>query len=333
MKKRIYQALWITILLVVILLNFCAKKQTVIWHGQHADVATHEQPKEDFKVNDYIIIAYAPCEYEENTDVLYKFALTVDGKQIGLIYLEEVSKYGYLLCCEYFKKNSACIKDIPRFFISYYDSYVTFTLWRDRPEYRALKYEVITNITGAPYLSYTQSIGQDDSIEIILSSDGTWYPNFFSDTSYVMTIALPVLVAVEGGQRVRLTNDRIWDFILPDSLLDKNISETISLNRNYTGIEVLPYYLVEKKPIPIFSPVPQYPDLAKKEGIEGTAVLKSLIDIDGSIMITKILKSSRCSHLDLAALMCGLKARFEPAMQRGKAVRVWVSRPYKFRLN
>lgn len=333
MKKRIYQALWITILFVVILLNFCAKKQTVIWHGQHADVATHEQPKEDFKVNDYIIIAYAPCEHEENPDVLYKFALTVEGKQIGLIYLEEVSKYGYLLCCEYFKKNSACIKNISRFFISYYDSYVTFTLWRDRPEYKALKYEVITNVVGTPYLSYTQPIGQDDIIKIMLSLDGTWDPQYFYNSDSVMTIALPSLVTVEGSQRVRLTNNKTWDFILSDSLLDKNISETISLNRNVDAIEVVLYPLVEKKPIPIFSPVPQYPDLAKKEGIEGTTVVKMLVDIDGSIMITKILKSSRCSHLDLTALMCAMQSRFEPAMQGDKAVRVWVSRPYKFRLN
>jgi len=141
MKKRIYQSLWITILLVVILLNFCARKQTVIWHGQHADVATHEQPKEDFKVNDFIVVAYAPCEYDEDSDVLYKLALTVEGKQFGLIYLEKLSKYGYLLCYEYFKENSACIKDISQFFVSEYDSYVAFELWRDRPEYKALKYE------------------------------------------------------------------------------------------------------------------------------------------------------------------------------------------------
>lgn len=333
MKRRIYQALWITILFVVLLLNFCAKKQTVIWHGQHADVATHEQPKEDFKVNDFIVVAYAPCEYEENPDVLYKFALTVEGKQIGLIYLEEVSKYGYLLCYEYFKKNHAFIKDISKFFVSDYNSYMTFSLWRDRPEYRALKYEVITAVTGARDLTYNQSIGNDDSIKIVLFPDGTWRSQFCSDSSYVMTIALPALLTVEGGQEIRLTNNGTWDFLQPDSILQKNIYETISLNRDIAAIEVVPYHLLEKKPVPIFSPIPQYPNLAKKEGIEGTTVVKMLVDIDGSIMIINILKSSRCSHLDLTALMCAMQSRFEPAMQKDKTVRVWVSRPYKFRLN
>jgi len=332
MKKRIYQTLWITILLVVILLNFCAKKQSVIWHGQHADVATHEQPKEDFKVNNVIIVSYAPCEHDENSKILYKFALTVDGEQIGLIYLEEVSKYGYLLCCEYFKKNSSLIKDKSQFLVSEYDSYVTFELWRDRPEYKTLKYKVITAVTGTRDLTYTQSIGNDDSIKIVLSPDGTWRSQFFFDSSYVMTIALPALVTVEGGQEVRLTNNRTWDFLQPDSVLQKNIYETISLNRNIAVIEVVRYDLLEKKPKAIFAPIPHYPEMAKKAGIEGTVVVISLIDIDGSTMITKILKSSGASMFDLEALMCFSKARFEPAMHGNKAVRVWVSRPLKFRL-
>lgn len=309
MRKIIYQDLQIAIFLAVILLNFCAKKQAIIWRGQHADIKTHEQPKEDFKVDDFIVIAYAPCEYDENSEVLYKFALTVEGKQIGLIYLEEASKYGYLLCHEYFKKYYSCIKDLSKFCVTDYDTYVTFGLWRDKPEYKALKYEVITTVTGAHYLSYTLSIGQDDSVKIILSSDGTWYPNFFSDSSYLMTIALPVFVTVTGGQMVKLEKDRTWDFVFSDSdrLFDKNISATISLNIDYKGIEVLPYYLVEKKPKPIFSPVPIYPNSAEKEGIQGTTVVKSLVNIDGNIIITKILKTSRCSHLDLAALICAMK--------------------------
>jgi TonB family protein len=332
MRKIIYQGLQIAILLVMILLNSCAKKQAVIWQGQHADIETHEQPKEDFKVDDFIVVAYAPCEYDENSEVLYKFALTVEGKQIGLIYLEDASTYGYLFSHEYFKKYYFCIKDLSKFSVTDYDTYVTFGLWRDRPEYKALKYEVITAVTGTHYLSYTQSIGQDDSIKIILSSDGTWYPNFFSDSSYLMTIALPVFVTVEGGQRVKLEKDRTWDFISSESdrLLDKNISATISLNADFKGIEVLPYYLVEKKPNPIFSPIPIYPYPAEKAGIQGTTVVKSLVNIDGNIIITKILKTSRCSYLDLAALICAMKARFSPAMQRDKAVKVWVSRPYKF---
>ncbi|MGB3478827.1 MAG: energy transducer TonB [bacterium] len=98
-------------------------------------------------------------------------------------------------------------------------------------------------------------------------------------------------------------------------------------------IEIVPYYKVEVKPKPIFNPKPKYPELAKKAGIEGTTVIKMLVDIDGSVREVKILKSSGNQMLDQAALVAAKKSKFTPAKQRDKFVRVWVSRPFKFLLN
>ena len=98
-------------------------------------------------------------------------------------------------------------------------------------------------------------------------------------------------------------------------------------------IEIVPYYKVEVKPKPIFNPKPKYPELAKKAGIEGTTVIKMLVDIDGTVREVKILKSSGNQMLDQAALVAAKKSKFTPAKQRDKFVRVWVSRPFKFLLN
>ena len=98
-------------------------------------------------------------------------------------------------------------------------------------------------------------------------------------------------------------------------------------------IEIVPYYKVEVKPKPILNPIPKYPELAKQAGIEGTTVIKMLIDIDGSVMEVKILKSSGNQMLDQSALAAARKSKFTPAKQRDKFVRVWVSRPFRFRLN
>lgn len=98
-------------------------------------------------------------------------------------------------------------------------------------------------------------------------------------------------------------------------------------------IEIVPYYKVEVKPKPVFNPTPKYPELAKQAGIEGTTVIKMLVDIDGSVREVKILKSSGNQMLDQSALAAARKSRFTPARQRDKFVRVWVSRPFKFRLN
>lgn len=97
-------------------------------------------------------------------------------------------------------------------------------------------------------------------------------------------------------------------------------------------IEIVPYYKVEVKPRPIYQQKPRYPDLARRAGIEGQAVVKALVDIDGSVMDAQILKSSGNQMLDEAALAAARQWRFSPAKQRDKFVRVYVSIPINFRL-
>ncbi len=97
-------------------------------------------------------------------------------------------------------------------------------------------------------------------------------------------------------------------------------------------IEIVPYYKVEVKPKPIYQQKPRYPDLARRAGIEGQAVVKALVDIDGSVMDVQILKSSGNQMLDEAALSAARRWRFSPAKQRDKFVRVYVSIPINFRL-
>ncbi len=97
-------------------------------------------------------------------------------------------------------------------------------------------------------------------------------------------------------------------------------------------IEIVPYYKVEVKPKPVYMPVPIYPDLARQAGIEGKTVVKALVDIDGSIIDAKVLKSSGNQMLDQAAVVAARKYKFTPAKQRDKFVRVWVAIPITFQL-
>lgn len=75
---------------------------------------------------------------------------------------------------------------------------------------------------------------------------------------------------------------------------------------------------------------------AKKNKIEGTTVVKMLIDIDGTVADVEILKSSGSTLLDQAAIDAALRSKWKPAehFYKGKnyKVRVWVSRPYKFKV-
>jgi protein TonB len=97
-------------------------------------------------------------------------------------------------------------------------------------------------------------------------------------------------------------------------------------------IEIVPYYKLEVKPKPVYSKVPEYPIICRQAGIEGTTVVKMLIDIDGRVINVKILKSSGNQMLDQAAIAAARASTFTPAKQRDKLVRVWVARPMNFQL-
>ncbi|MCX6844643.1 MAG: energy transducer TonB [candidate division WOR-3 bacterium] len=99
-----------------------------------------------------------------------------------------------------------------------------------------------------------------------------------------------------------------------------------------TDIPVVPFWKVEVKPQPINIPVPTYPDMARTAGIEGQAVVEALVDVDGSVADARILKPSGNASLDQAAVDAAMRSKFSPAMQRDKAVRVWVSIPFRFTL-
>lgn len=97
-------------------------------------------------------------------------------------------------------------------------------------------------------------------------------------------------------------------------------------------IEIVPYYKLEIKPQATNNPVPKYPEMARKAGLEGVTVVKMLIDIDGSVIDVQILKSSGNSLLDESAAAAARQSKFTPAKQRDRSVRVWVSRKFEFKL-
>jgi periplasmic protein TonB len=99
-----------------------------------------------------------------------------------------------------------------------------------------------------------------------------------------------------------------------------------------TDIPVVPFWKVEVKPQPKNIPVPTYPDMARTAGIEGSAVVEALVDVDGTVADARILKPSGNASLDQAAVDAAMRSTFTPAKQRDKAVRVWVSIPFRFTL-
>lgn len=92
-------------------------------------------------------------------------------------------------------------------------------------------------------------------------------------------------------------------------------------------------YFKETKPKPLSIPAPKYPEQGKRVGQEGIVVVKVLIDLDGSVAETQILFTDLPPLFEYVAEEAARNAKFEPAKRFGRPVKVWVSLPYKFRLN
>ncbi len=89
------------------------------------------------------------------------------------------------------------------------------------------------------------------------------------------------------------------------------------------------------QPIGGFAAIQQnlvYPEIARKAGVEGRVYVNVLIDERGNVIDTKILKSLGNNGCDEAAVAAIRQAKWKPAKQRDKPVKVWVGIPVVFKL-
>ena len=89
--------------------------------------------------------------------------------------------------------------------------------------------------------------------------------------------------------------------------------------------------LVEQEPITVRQSMPGYPDLAHRLGVEGTVLVKILIDKEGIVRKVIVAKSDN-SLLDDSAKAAARRWLFTPAMMTGGPVMVWAAVPFRFRL-
>ncbi len=86
----------------------------------------------------------------------------------------------------------------------------------------------------------------------------------------------------------------------------------------------------DTKPEPIRYVTPEYPEMAKKAGIEGVVTAQLLIGTDGKVYDCRVVAGPEIFYaaVEKAARRC----LFSPAKQRDKPVAVWVAVPFRFSL-
>ena len=92
------------------------------------------------------------------------------------------------------------------------------------------------------------------------------------------------------------------------------------------------FVAVEKEPVPVVTAQPEYPDLAKRAGIEGTVYVKILVSKEGKPIKAVVIKSDS-EVFNQPAVNAAMKFVFTPAIQHKSPVMVWVVVPFRFKLN
>jgi len=89
---------------------------------------------------------------------------------------------------------------------------------------------------------------------------------------------------------------------------------------------------MDKTPVARDHAPPDYPESARREGLEGTIWLRVLVDQNGKVAQAVVIKSVR-EDLDQAALENAWKVEYTPAKSKGEPVPVWVVYSVTFKLD
>jgi protein TonB len=94
----------------------------------------------------------------------------------------------------------------------------------------------------------------------------------------------------------------------------------------------VPIYQVDSEPYRLSEIKPPYPEIARREGIEGTVMLSIVIDADGTVVSAKVI-SGPGHGLNESALDAMKRCRFKPAIKSGHPVSTEMKYQYTFVLN
>ncbi|MHB9031002.1 MAG: energy transducer TonB [Candidatus Latescibacterota bacterium] len=92
--------------------------------------------------------------------------------------------------------------------------------------------------------------------------------------------------------------------------------------------EIYEYFSVEEPPKRKNTVSPEYPEMAKRAEIEGTVLLKALVNRTGAVDSVEVQSGPSIFHKP--AIAAAKATSFTPARQNDKAVSCWVVMPFRF---
>ncbi len=94
----------------------------------------------------------------------------------------------------------------------------------------------------------------------------------------------------------------------------------------FVPCEVMPSFIKQKKP--------RYPDMARRAGIEGKVFVSVLISEHGKPIKAQIMKRVPSDQMvfDESAIECVMNSTYNPGIQNGSPIKVWLTVPIRFTL-
>jgi protein TonB len=132
----------------------------------------------------------------------------------------------------------------------------------------------------------------------------------------------------EGTEGTNLMPDEIVIPTDPITVVDKEEPPV------FTYVEEMPSYPGGTEELLTFiNKNIEYPEIARRAGVEGRVLLGFVVERDGTITNINILKGIGAGCDEEAVRVLGLVGKWIPGRQNGKAVRVNIVMPFVFRLN
>jgi protein TonB len=92
-----------------------------------------------------------------------------------------------------------------------------------------------------------------------------------------------------------------------------------------------PFQPIEKPPVPVVNPAPEYPLIPLRAGIEGTVWVSIWVTKEGKAKKAQVVKTDS-DLFNQAATDAAMKWVFTPAVMNNGPVAVWVTIPFRFAL-
>ena len=150
-------------------------------------------------------------------------------------------------------------------------------------------------------------------------------PDIFEDVALDAVRQFRFAPGTRNGEPVDVRMSFPIDFPLVRIQLDPEKKDRVETARESSEMDQPPRVRMQC--------LPDYPESAKLNQIEGKVVLKFVVATDGTAKEPEVIMATPCGLFEEATLKAIARYNFEPAQKNGKPVNSTVQRPFLFRLD